>query len=428
MISLHDILSLGALGRVSDLGALVPYLAPRAAARDAEAVRAAAAILERATPEDVAWLERNRVGDQEYGAWAELRAADLGTAPLVPESASAPIVALGSMHRSGYVREAAVRLLATRADGAELPYLLLRLNDWVPDVRAAAERAVRDRLVVAYSRHFVACLGITEALRAGRRVTHEDLLGEIDRLLSEEAAWEAVFEGLHSKSPAVRRAAARIAVRRGDAVLVLRAATSRDPVVAAVGAKAVAATWSPEALREVVAQMRRGSPGVRWIALGAVCDRLPGEAESFLRESLLDPSVSVRELARYRWEKVGLAPLDFAAFYREALSGAGAAALRGSVARAGGKKVTVGAALAVAVRGLAETGSERDGALFEGFARHTNGAVRAAAVAGLGRCGGPAWYAALDAAMDDACTRVAAEARRWVRLRLGRAAVRYRPR
>ena len=41
----------------------------------------------------------------------------------------------------------------------------------VPDVRAAAERAVRDRLVVAYSRHFVACLGITEALRAGRRVT-----------------------------------------------------------------------------------------------------------------------------------------------------------------------------------------------------------------------------------------------------------------
>ncbi len=424
----QDFTTIASLGTIVDLRVLVPHLAPRSATRDAEAVRAAAAILERATPDDVAWLERNRVGDHEYGAWSALQAADLGTPPLVPESASAPIVALGSMHRSGYVREAAVRLLATRTDGAELPYLLLRLNDWVPEVRAFAERAVRDRLVAAYSKHFVACLGITEALRAGRRVTHKDLLGEIDRLLSEEAAWEAVFEGLHSKSPAVRRASARIAVRRGDAVLVLRAATSRDPVVAAIGAKAVGATWTPEALREVVPQMRRASPGVRWRALGAVCDRLPGEAESFLRESLLDSSVSVRELARYRWERVGLPALDFAAFYRDALSGGGVAELRGRVARAGGRKVTVGAALAVAVRGLAETGSERDGALFEGFLHHSNGAVRAAAISGLGRCGGPAWHAALEAAMDDACTRVAAEARRWVRLRLGRAAVRYRPR
>lgn len=420
-----DFNALAALGRVADLRSLVDHIAPRSRSRDASAVRAAAAILERATPEEVAWLERNRPGGHEYTDWYHLQPSDLGAPPLLPESSSAPVVALASMHPSGFVREAAVRLLGTRTDGAELPWLLLRLNDWVPEIRKAAESAVRDRLVPSYSGRFVACLGLVERLRGVRRASQPALLGEIDRLLSEEAAWGALFEGLHATSAAVRQAAARIAVLRGDAVLVLRAATSHDPRVAIAGARAIAATWTPEALREVLPVLRRGTSSVRWIALAAVCDKLPGEAELYLRQSLLDGSTSVRELARYRWTKVGLAPLDFAAFYRVALSSAEPAGRRDPPlpGRRRGKRRD---ALAIAARGLAETGTEKDGPLFDGLVGHGNAAVRAAAVAGLGRCGGPARHGSLLLAMDDPSTRVAAEARRWVRLHLGRAAVRPR--
>lgn len=297
-------------------------------------------------------------------------------------------------------------------------------------MRAAAAEAIRARLVASYSKHFVPCLGILDGLRASRRAALSGLAGDIELCVCDEAVRGALVPALHAPSRPLRRAAARVLVLSGDAALVLRAATARDPAVARIGARAVAATWSPGALREVLPVLWRGPPEVRWIALAAVCDRLPREAEPYLREALLDPSMSVRELARYRWEKVQLPPLDFAAHYRAALSAPGdlrqavSPVTSGDRAAAPGRRSTAGRALAVVVRGLGETGAAADGPLLEPFLHHASALVRTAAVSGLGRFGDARHHEALVLAMGDPSSRVAAEARRWVKLRLGRAAVR----
>lgn len=405
-----DFTDLGAFGRVPDLHQLLAYLPPRSSGQGPDAARAAAAILRRAAPEEIAWLERNRpAGDEYYSpypAWAGMKLADVGESPPDPGSGQAAVVALACFHASGFVRERAVRLLAAQDDGDELPFLLLRVNDWVGPVREAAMAALRARLAPAYAMAFVRCLPLVEALRGERRVAHAALLAEIDLLLRGGTAWSALGEALRAGSRPVRRAAARIAATTGDPVLIFSAATDLDPLVAAVGARAITTTWSDGALREVLPRLRRGAAGVRWLAIAATCDRFPGEAEPYLRAALLDRATSVRELGRYRWAKVGLAPLDFAAFYREALA----------VAR--------GKGVAVALRGLAETGTLEDVVSFERLARDRRAAVRAAAVHGLGRCGGSAHSDALVLAMDDSSARVVAVAQAWVRVRLGRGQVR----
>lgn len=415
MLQSSDFIALGALGGVNDLARLLFHVAPRSEHASADARRAAGDILQRATPEEIAWLDRQRAVSYGDYVWSTVSPSDLGEPPLHPESLSAPVVALASMHSSGYVREAATRLLATRRDGAELPYLLLRVNDWVKEVRSAAMEAVRDRIHPSYSMHFVRCLALVEGLRGLRRNELSGLAEQIEGLLAaaDPGALQALFDALRSTSKATRRAAARVAVLSGRTALVLQAASSKDPVVASLGARVVTGSWAPGALRELLPALRRGSPQVRWITLAAVCDRLPGEAEPLLRESLFDPSTSLRELARYRWEKVGLAPMDFAALYRQAVSAASGS----------------GRALAVALRGLAETSAgPEDGALFEAHLHHPSAPVRSAAVLGLGRTNAPLFHEALASAMDDPSVSVAAEARRWVRIRLGRGAVRLRPR
>jgi hypothetical protein len=85
------------------------------------------------------------------------------------------VIALASMHKSGFVRERAVRLLAGRRDGGELPLLLVRVNDWVAPVREAAGAAVRARLQPAYAVHFVRCLTLVEDLGGERRASHQAL-------------------------------------------------------------------------------------------------------------------------------------------------------------------------------------------------------------------------------------------------------------
>ena len=57
------------------------------------------------------------------------------------------LLGLACCHASGYVRRNAVACLDQQVrTGTELPFLLLRLNDWVAPVRLRAEAAVRQRL------------------------------------------------------------------------------------------------------------------------------------------------------------------------------------------------------------------------------------------------------------------------------------------
>lgn len=413
MIEPTDFVAIGALGGVRELARLAYHLAPRSPEYSADAARAAAQILERATVDEIAWLGRHRdLVAYEYLPADHHKAYDLGEPPLRPDSVTAPLVALLTLHWSGYVREAATRLLATRKDGGELPFLLLRVNDWVPEVQRLAEAAVRERVHPSCAAHFVRCIGLVAELRVMRRNSLSGLADDIEALLAGEASRGAMLEALESQSMDVRRAAARVAVRSGDRAFLRRAIASRDPVVARIGARTALEAWSTDEVRELLPVLRRGGPALRWLAVAAACDKLPREAEPLLREALFDSSGAVRELGRYRWEKIGLAPMDFPALYLQAISAAENGPSR---------------SLAVAMRGLAETTTGHDGALFERHLHHLSAAVRTAAVLGLGRAADARYNDALCAAMDDPSNDVAAEARRWVKLRFGRAAVRARP-
>ena len=75
-----------------------------------------------------------------------------------------------SLDANGFVREDAVKRLAKVATGEELPYLLLRLNDWVPQVRDAAREAVLARITPEYAPHFVTYLATFARLSLPRTV------------------------------------------------------------------------------------------------------------------------------------------------------------------------------------------------------------------------------------------------------------------
>jgi hypothetical protein len=361
------------------------------------------AALAQATPAEVARLDRDRrssgADNYRHTSWLALRPHQLD--PVEPA-----LVALASMHSNGFVRERATELLATRTDGGEIPYLLVRVNDWVPSIRARAEKALRARITPDHAASFVASLGLMESLRVVRRAPPGALIASIEASLATAPARAALGNGLRSTDRAVRRACARIGAATGDTALLLEAVGDADPVVATFAAQAIVTTWTGDALREVLPRLRGGPPRLRGLAIEAVCARLAAEAEPHLRAALLDPASGVREIARFQWGKSGLAPIDFASFYRDAIA-------RGEAAT-----------FAAALRGLAETGTQADAPLFEPYLGNPRSAVRAAAVMGLGRCGFTRYGDALLAAMKDPSPSVANVARSWVRVRLGRALAR----
>ncbi|MFA6207789.1 MAG: hypothetical protein WCT03_19400 [Candidatus Obscuribacterales bacterium] len=90
------------------------------------------------------------------------------------------VLGMLSFNASGYVREKALKILVTRFDGKELPFILLRANDWIDTIHHLAISALKERLTDAYANHFTENLYLIKHLTFSERYNQAD----IDELIS----------------------------------------------------------------------------------------------------------------------------------------------------------------------------------------------------------------------------------------------------
>jgi len=384
---------------------LLPFLPPSSIDGEA-AARAVENLVRRATAEAIAdfdaWYREHPYWGPPRPSWNEMR---LGSIEAWVRAFPAT-VAVATCHGNGFIREKAVRALSETNEGFELPFLLLRLNDWVPQVRFVAMRAVEARLTIPHVPHWIRALGVLERAFAGRRSDHAWLRGPVNALLADEASRGALEDGLARGSLGVRRACLGVALTLKEPGRFLHLALhDPDPVTSGRASVALCATLEGAPLRDVLAVLRRGNARARCLALETTCRRFPADARSALLAGLVDRTTSVRELARFLWTKTGHPNLDFAQFYRDEL------------------RVAKGEPFAAALRGIAETGSIQDVPIFLAHVDHPNARVREASILGIGRCDGARHTDIFTAALADPNLRVAKAAYRYARLYLGRGAV-----
>jgi len=121
-------------------------------------------------------------------------------------------VGLVTSHRSGHVRAAALRALGADPSDLGVPFLLIRLADWVTEVQIIAENAVQEKLRPEHASAFVGCLGLVDRLTSNSRFRAE-YSQWIDSLLARSDCAQALREGMKGSSCAIRRHCYRVAVQ-----------------------------------------------------------------------------------------------------------------------------------------------------------------------------------------------------------------------
>lgn len=328
--------------------------------------------------------------------WKRLEPADL-RAWIGEESTRTSVLGLLSFHHNGYVRQAAVRLLAQVHDGSELPYLLIRQNDWVEPIRADARGAVQARLNEAYVPHFVANLPLVIHLLAFRRSDHSDLVRRIVGMLVQPEHDVLLAQAIHSPGRAVRRSVVRLALeaeKEHRPRVVAHALASPDGVVRLWGSRHVGSCFSGELLEGVLHSLSRdGFMPVRREALIVRAATSRDSGRKLWHQALLDGHQSMRELARFHLAKLG--EVDWAGVYRQALM----------------EQPDSLAALA----GLGETGDSSDLTAIRTYLKSPLPSRRRAAVIACAQLGGENFVADLFECLQDASPAVVRE----VRKRLG---------
>jgi hypothetical protein len=377
---------IGELGTPAAIPRLAAFLIPSKRREASAALQAIANLLDRVQPSDLRRLDLEvrrqywfgRVDPKDVARLRKLSSEPLATA------------AICSMHRSGYVRETAVRELALRQDGLELPYLLLRAADWVPEVRELALEAVSARLKPSYIPALVSCLVLVEgeSFSAGRA----SAVGPaIDALLSDPRTGDLLLRGLTGPDRPTRRAAARrlVELRSVPIERFLDTALRQDDVViTTIAAESAVGALEGDELQALLQRLRSHPIGrLRRMALWTAITRFPPLAEGLLRKALFDRQDGVRDIAQRQLASRGV---DVRGAYREALPNEPR----------------------VALMGLSEVGDKMDAALALPFLKADAISLRRAALRAISRLDAASYRDALLAGIADPSPSVSREALR----------------
>lgn len=373
------------IGVLRELGkhpepALVPFLLSSVFDGQLPVARAAAETLHRAigtaSARDLVDLDEEcrRFGwdtQERDAAWRTLRPPMLSRVASFGET-EVSVLGVVSFHHDGFLREAAVARLDDLTTGLELPFLLVRLNDWVEPVARRARDAVARRIVPDRLDAFIAYLPLLLRLDPGTRRPQGDLLERVYALLVAPEGQPALERGLASTDRETRREIFTLAQRAATSGPALASLTERalGDSESVIRSRAVAEACSrldDAELAAVLPRMLRDPfPRIRAAALAAAAHRGAGNVDAALVSSLMDRNRVVREIAQFHTRRRGLVP-DVAALYRARLADTDATPRT----------------VATAVAGLGETGTTDDMRLVLPLLAHERAYVRAAAVRAL---------------------------------------------
>ena len=134
--------------------------------------------------------------------WRELNINDFFTSQMEEQDKRA-LAVFASFNPSGFIRERAVKLMQDY-DGT-LPYILLRQNDWVLQVRQAANAAFEHRLQRLSGGEILAALPFAEKLKLSSRGSHGEYTRRFFEALTAPEQLTDLMKGLESSNVRTRR-------------------------------------------------------------------------------------------------------------------------------------------------------------------------------------------------------------------------------
>ena len=228
---------------------------------------------------------------------------------------------LASMVPNGRDREKALERLGRVDTGAELPFLLIRANDWVAEIRGHAYRMLNERLRPDYAAHFVRYLPLAQRLDGCGRGNHRLFLEALTGLLSQDESRRVLYESFAGFGRSEARWVFRLLIDGGfpDRMGLIRCAlSSYDDVVRLYAARLITDVCSRAEFDEWFDVLRTDSYfPVRRECLRAMI-RLDHEVlNDELERGLLDFHHGIRAFCRYYLKERGWT--SFGSFYAKAV-------------------------------------------------------------------------------------------------------------
>lgn len=228
---------------------------------------------------------------------------------------------LMTFHVNGQEREKALRNIGESLNGEELPFILLRLNDWVRPIQSLAKDLIRKRLKDRiYSEYFLRDIFLVDRLKDCWRWSHEEILDEMYRFIVEgnpQSILKVILEGNRHASFAAFSLYEKVFPEEIKS-LVLTALNSPHSGLHLKCSDKIK-LLSDNCFLDILDFLMDSRPPLRIAAIRSFCERFPTQKLEFLKQILLNSSSYVREFAVWTLTRID-DDFDAAHFFRNAVN------------------------------------------------------------------------------------------------------------
>jgi hypothetical protein len=261
---------------------------------------------------------------------------------------------LCSFHPNGYFREKAIKLLSEYQNSSVIPYIIIRLNDWVNPLGTLAKVVLKDKLIAENAREIINSLPLLLRLKDCSRGIHEEIINMVTEFLISDKCRVELLQGLISKDQKVRYYCYDISMNSGvldNTTLIDYIIKEKIPHIRLKVIRYIINNSSVDELKLFYRILLKDkNPAVRSEVLLVIFKYEDISISKELETSLLDKSISMRDTARFILTKRGIS--NFAEFYRD--------------------KISKGESLVGAIYGLGETGTDQDCEYIENYMNEEN--------------------------------------------------------
>lgn len=283
------------------------------------------------------------------------------------------VIVFASFNPNGFIRERAVRMMKDYA--GTLQFAILRQNDWVSQVRKAADETVDYRLANLSERELISALPFADKFsRSGRSKCNDTYINRIYSVLTSRENERELIAGLGAENIRIRHICTNALFNPENPKFDLAFSQLQhetDPFLrASIFRRLMSVGQNMDDAAERF--LRDKYPINRIQAFQYICGNNQNRALQIVNDLLLDKSVAVREHVRF-YLKRNCPDFDYRAFYKNHLT-----------------DFTV-----AAIYGLGETGRGEDTTVIEKYLNDNQIAVVRAAITALMRLSGEKYAAAI---------------------------------
>lgn len=302
-----------------------------------------------------------------------------------PDSIAVDLLGIASLNGNGHVRQEAIRKLQNTISSKKIPYIMLRLGDWVPQVRETAESAFIECLKEKYAEAFMSYTYILDWMTRVERVDLSHIHDQIINYLTSSSK-EYLKQALDHSDKRVRLFSFKALLSKSPykSEVIEKGAQDPDPKIRWYIFQNICNTPAEHLIQYLPIFLQDPSPKICSSVMMAIPEDQWQDFRSIVFENIFSNSPSIRNTARFLFKRHGFS--SFADEYRKRIES---------------EVISPGI-----LSGLAETGSKEDFLILKPYANHPKSKIRSATIAGFYRLDAKQSIPYLIEALRDSTARV----------------------